>query len=437
MGGVPRIAVIGAGLAGLTAAWRLSRAGFEPTVFETRPRPGGRMRSLVANGAVYDLGAWTFTAGGRVEHLARELGLTNDLVAIPTTVARPVAGHLRVADLRKPLSLLTGVFSLAEILHAIRLLYRSRNLPGRIPDETAGAWGARSFPPEFVQAVLAPLAGLYFLQPLEDVSRDALLGTLRYLSHIQLMSFTKGMGQLPARLAAALDLQCNHAVESLAHEGQAVRVRGKDGSRCFNGVILATPLPEALRLTHAWLDPDHRQAAERWPHASAVLVRMLLKGRFRRPALQVLPPREMAKWICGFTVERAKSAKRVPPGREAVTIYARPEKSATLSQWCDRDIIAALTGELARWLRLSRHHILECGVQRWPYAVAASDPDTGFRAAAMQAQLQRLSKRIPIWAAGDYLGPASLEGAIASAEKAARACRMYFKSKDQNLSPKN
>ncbi len=437
MGRAPRIAVIGGGLAGLTAAWHLSTAGIEPTVFETRSRPGGRMRSLETAGAVYDLGAWTFTAGGRVARLARALGLANDLATIPTTVARPIGGHLRVANLRKPLSLLTGVFSPIEVLHAIRLLYFSRTLPGRTPDETAGAWAARSFPPGFNRAVLAPLAGLYFLQPLADVSRNALLGTLRYLTHIQLMSFKKGMGQLGARLAATLDLHYNHTIESLSREGQAVLVRGKGCSRPFNGVILATPLPETLRLIHAWLDPDHRQAAERWPHASAVLVRMLLKGRLRRPALQVLPPREMAKWICGFTVERAKSAMRTPADREALTIYARPEKCATLSQWCDRDIVAALTGELARWLRLPRHHHFECGVKRWPYAVASSDPEAGLRVAAMQAQLQRLSKRIPVWAAGDYLGPASLEGAVASAEIAARACRMHFKNKDHLLSSKH
>ncbi len=392
---------------------------------------------MLANGAVYDLGAWTFTAGGRVERLARELGLTNDLVAIPTTVARPVAGRLRVANLRNPLSLLVGFFSPGEILHALRLLYQARTLPGRRPDETAGVWAARSFPPAFNQAFLAPLAGLYFLQSLEDVSRDALLSTLRYLAHIRLMSFKKGMGQLAARLAAALDLHCDHTIESLSHDGHAVRVCGKGSSRSFNGVVLATPLPETLRLTHAWLDPAARQAAERWPHAAAVLARMMLKGQLRCPALQVLPPRDRGKWACGFTVERAKGDMRVPPGREAVTIYARPEKCATLSQRSDRDIITALTGELTSWLRLPRHHILQSGVQRWPYAVASSDPDAGIRAAAMQVQLQRLAKRLPIWAAGDYLGPSSLEGAVASAENAVRACRMYFKRWDQNLLSRN
>ena len=88
----PRIAVIGAGLSGLTTAWRLLQAGLHPMVFETQSEPGGRMRSVVTNGVVRDLGAWTYTAGGRVDRLARELGLTSDQVVIPTTMARPISG---------------------------------------------------------------------------------------------------------------------------------------------------------------------------------------------------------------------------------------------------------------------------------------------------------------------------------------------------------
>jgi monoamine oxidase len=41
----PRVAVVGAGLAGLTAAWTLHRAGVECRVFEASDRPGGRCRS--------------------------------------------------------------------------------------------------------------------------------------------------------------------------------------------------------------------------------------------------------------------------------------------------------------------------------------------------------------------------------------------------------
>ena len=45
-GGAPRVAVVGAGMAGLSAAWHLKRAGIEARVYEARRRVGGRVPTL-------------------------------------------------------------------------------------------------------------------------------------------------------------------------------------------------------------------------------------------------------------------------------------------------------------------------------------------------------------------------------------------------------
>jgi monoamine oxidase len=57
--GNPRIAIIGAGIAGLNAAWQLRKEGLEATVYEARNRVGGRMLSrvgVVEPGIVSDIG---------------------------------------------------------------------------------------------------------------------------------------------------------------------------------------------------------------------------------------------------------------------------------------------------------------------------------------------------------------------------------------------
>ena len=76
----PRIAIVGAGLAGLTCAHRLAQAGFASTVFEANPeRLGGRCWSArgFADGQVGEHGGeFIDTSQHRIRALVRELGLS-------------------------------------------------------------------------------------------------------------------------------------------------------------------------------------------------------------------------------------------------------------------------------------------------------------------------------------------------------------------------
>ena len=45
-GPAKRVVIVGAGMAGLVAAWELLRAGHDPVVLEARARVGGRIHTL-------------------------------------------------------------------------------------------------------------------------------------------------------------------------------------------------------------------------------------------------------------------------------------------------------------------------------------------------------------------------------------------------------
>jgi protoporphyrinogen/coproporphyrinogen III oxidase len=71
-----RAAIVGAGLSGLTAGYRLQQAGWDVDVFEATDTPGGRVQTERADGYAIDTGA---SALGSTYHsyiaLARELGV--------------------------------------------------------------------------------------------------------------------------------------------------------------------------------------------------------------------------------------------------------------------------------------------------------------------------------------------------------------------------
>ena len=77
-----RIAVVGAGLAGLTAAYRLQQAGYAAQVYEASSRIGGRCwtgRGDFADGQIYEHGGELIDSNHtNIKQLAQELGLTLD-----------------------------------------------------------------------------------------------------------------------------------------------------------------------------------------------------------------------------------------------------------------------------------------------------------------------------------------------------------------------
>ncbi|XP_012070726.1 protoporphyrinogen oxidase, mitochondrial isoform X2 [Jatropha curcas] len=71
-----RVAVVGAGVSGLAAAYKLKSHGLKVTVFEAEGRAGGKLRSVSRDGLIWDEGANTMTESEvEVKNLIDDLGL--------------------------------------------------------------------------------------------------------------------------------------------------------------------------------------------------------------------------------------------------------------------------------------------------------------------------------------------------------------------------
>ena len=90
-GAVPRIAIVGAGAAGLNAAYKLKKAGLNATIYEGSNRTGGRMftaRDLLGDGLTTELGG-EFIDSNHVEmlNLMTEFGLERLDTRAPETAS--------------------------------------------------------------------------------------------------------------------------------------------------------------------------------------------------------------------------------------------------------------------------------------------------------------------------------------------------------------
>jgi squalene-associated FAD-dependent desaturase len=132
-----RIAVVGAGYAGMAAAVTLAERGVPVTVFESGPVPGGRARRVKTEGRDLDNGQHILIGA------YRELLRLMDLVRVPRDALRRMPLDLRYADgfrFRGALELLLpGRIPLRERVDAVRFLFALKRMSFRLPEDVSVA----------------------------------------------------------------------------------------------------------------------------------------------------------------------------------------------------------------------------------------------------------------------------------------------------------
>ncbi len=261
-----RLAVIGAGWAGLAAAVRAVEAGHSVTLFEMASQPGGRARSVARGPALLDNGQHILI-GAYSHTLSLMRGVGVDLA---------LAFHRRPLDLRYPdgrgLGLPAGPAALAFVAGVLRSRGFSPRGKWALLRAAAG-WAAMRFecdpgitvdglcaalPPDVRELLIDPLCVAALNTPARDASAAVLLRVLRDAlfggrGAADLLLPRRPLGELlpePAWQwlgAAGAALKAGHRVQALERQGADWLV---DGHR-FEAVVLATTATEAARLTAA------------------------------------------------------------------------------------------------------------------------------------------------------------------------------------------
>jgi oxygen-dependent protoporphyrinogen oxidase len=224
-----QVIVVGAGIAGLTAAHYLSKAGIHVKVLEASGRVGGRMITDVVNGFPVDGGAQFLSSEYSLLHsLASEVGLQANLRATSDWNAIVRRGKICRIRTGSPLRALTsGLLGPPTWMKLGWQMWRLRSWLKRLPLndysqwsgfdlESVASWANRRAVPSAVEYLFEPMLHSFYFQEPEETSVALGLALLGFgLRGARTLALLGGMGTLPERIAARLDVTLDSRVRSM------------------------------------------------------------------------------------------------------------------------------------------------------------------------------------------------------------------------------
>jgi len=429
--------VVGAGLSGLTAAWRLQQAGWSVHVLEAGSSVGGRVQSVSRDGYTVDTGA-TGIMSSYHEYLAllREVGL-GDLL----TEANPSVGVMRDGTVHELDSLHVLRSGLASRLLSWRaklqlwrvfydvhqasrkgwLNYSDMACSAPLDTESSRDYANRRLGPELRDYFCDPMTRVMLLVDPADVSRVELFSALNNIFDTRIYGLLGGLTRLPTELASRLSIGFDSTVSEVREENGSVTVSFRDPAGALqsdrvDACVVSCPLPAAVAMCAGQADllgPLNEQIE----YTCAITVAVAFD---RRPACQsmvVQIPSKECEEIAILFQEHNKVAADCPEGHSLIMADWEFNASKKLMAAPDETLVERSVSLMRRaFPEIGPASILFSEVTRWPRALPLTRPGVYQAIAEFNAALDPASR---IQFAADYMGAAGQNTAVAFGNRAA------------------
>lgn len=407
--------VVGAGLAGLSAAYRLQQDGWQVVVLEAAEAVGGRTTTFRKDGYLLEKGATQLSTGYESYiALAKELGLGDALAPCGNTVMLMRGGRLFPIDGTRPLrALLSGALSIGSKLLMLRAIGDYLGLKPRMDVldvsaawredvESCEAYCERRLNREIFDVLVDPMIRTYTINRGANVSVVEWYSALANLAGKRMLALRGGVNRLPALLASKLEVHTACPVRRVQTQAGGVEVTyqraGATETLLADACVIATQFPDAADIVPE-LAPAMAPLADRLAYNRTVIVQLGYARRTQTDALGVLVPTVEHPHIGLVWLDHNKLSETAPPGHSLVTCYFEEGGLDSVTPPLDETFVSiaeAFVTRLFPELKGSRDMV---SVMRWRRAIPNPAPSV-YR--AIHAMKQQLDPASPIQLAGDY-----------------------------------
>lgn len=421
------VAVVGAGVSGLAAAYRLQQNGAKVTLFERNDDVGGRTRSVRKNGYTFDCGALVMLPTYKnVYALMQELGITSHVHEMKLRLAIVRDGKRHSFDYRAPVrsALQMQLLSWPSKLKLLKLLpvlvrnwprfnYRSMGDITPFDQESTRNYCLRVLNEEIDDYLANPFIRINSLTDTHSAPVGEWLWQLAAYRSPQIYELDRGMVFYAETLARGLDVRLQAPVSEVRIEGRGAALRwqqaGQEQTAQFDACILAVPPPFAQAIAPV-LTPAQQRYFECIEPVKMISLHLGLDYRPQvEDAIVMFPEKESAE-LLDIVFDHIKAPGRAPPGKGAVAIQTTREWSAAHADASDEAIIDELVALAEPHVGPLRGRIEVSHVNRWDYVCAVTFP--GYYT-LLRDHIEQRALDQPLFYCGDWFS-GGIEGATTS-----------------------
>ncbi len=439
------IAIIGSGVTGLSAAFRLNSMGKSVDIFDRKGEPGGAIKSYQQDEWLYEFGPNTLLLKDKtVQDFLLELGLENKIVK-----ANPEASKRFIVKdgVLVPVPMSVSEFWKTPLFSAKakwRLLLEP--FAGKSNDEhpSLGEFVNRRFGKEILDYAVNPfVAGVYAGNPenlsfkhafpiLYDLENET--GSI-YLSAAKRAFFSKkkeekisrflisvdgGLQQIPIAISKHLD-HCyyNHDVTSVEQKEDGWYINSQMGNfGPYKKVIFTAPLYKWNSKLLPITDNEEEIFKSVYYPPLSVMTLGFKKEEIDHPldGFGFLVPEKENRNILGALVPSTIFKKRAPAGHHLITVFIGGGRQPDLADLNSEDLLSLVTSELSELIGLKGEPVFKVHIF-WPKSIPQYEP--GYD--RVLDTIDQIEKRSPgLYFAGNFRNGISVPDCIKNGLKLAK-----------------